>query len=296
MLSILITIYNYNLYSVVEELHKQCLDCNIPFEIITQDDASQSPFNEFNEKINKLSNCSFISLEQNVGLRQNKNLLASRAKYEYLLIIDGDCKIISSNYIKNYLENIKDNDGIYGGRIHPDEAPSDQQRLRWKYGKFMEDQIVKKRLENPYRSFLFNNTLIKKSIFEKVKFDNEFNTYGHDDTLFSFELKKINANLFHINNPIMHNDLDTNEIFYNKMKSSLKNLFLIYKNEKIEFEHSKMILLFEFLKRIRMNYLIQFIYQFFRKSIERNLIGKNPKLVVFNFFRLGYFCSIKSNK
>ena len=51
MLSILITIYNYNLLPLVKELHQQCKDLNIEFEILTQDDASNSVYNSENEKI-----------------------------------------------------------------------------------------------------------------------------------------------------------------------------------------------------------------------------------------------------
>ena len=74
MLSILITIYNYNLYPLVTELYKQCNSCNIDFEILTQDDASKSDLNVENERINSLPNCSFFVLEKNVGYRENKNL------------------------------------------------------------------------------------------------------------------------------------------------------------------------------------------------------------------------------
>ena len=66
MLSILIPIYNHNAFPLVEELHKQCLESKITFEILCQDDASQSVLNTFNEEINQLPNCSFISLKKNV--------------------------------------------------------------------------------------------------------------------------------------------------------------------------------------------------------------------------------------
>ena len=54
MLSILIPVYNYNVVPLVLELHKQCLECEIDFEILCQDDASNSELNEENEIINGL--------------------------------------------------------------------------------------------------------------------------------------------------------------------------------------------------------------------------------------------------
>ena len=55
MLSILIPIYNYNVYPLVEELHKQCIECKIDFEIICIDDAS-TDYKPENNKMQFLSN------------------------------------------------------------------------------------------------------------------------------------------------------------------------------------------------------------------------------------------------
>lgn len=294
MLSILITIYNYNLFPLVQELHKQCIANTIDFEILTQDDASNSVHNLENEKINNLSNCSFFVLSENVGYRENKNILVQKSKYDLLLILDGDCRITNPNFIKDYLNALNDFDGVYGGRIHPEKAPSNQQLLRWKYGKFMEDQNVENRLKNPYRSFLFNNTLIRKATFNKIKFDSSFKKYGHDDTLFSFELKKISAKLHHINNPVIHDDIDTNTIFYNKTKGSLENLHYLYTNKMIAKDHSKMITFIEKLNRFYLTRPISIVYSIFKRAIVYNLTGNNPSLFVFNMYRLGYFCKLVS--
>ncbi|BCY28721.1 glycosyltransferase family 2 protein [Flavobacterium okayamense] len=294
MLSILITIYNYNLFPLVEELYSQCISCNIDFEILTQDDASNSTLNIENEKINSLPHCSFFVLKENVGYRENKNILVQKSKYDLLLILDGDCKIDNPNFIKNYLNSFENFDGVYGGRIHPEKPFSPKQTLRWKYGKFMEDQSIEQRNKSPYRSFLFNNTLIRKEIFNQVKFDNSFKKYGHDDTLFSFELKKINARLKHIENPVIHDDIDSNIVFYNKTKHSLENLFFLYTTNKIDTNHSKMITLFEKLKLYYLVKPISLIYSVLNPIIEKNLTGNNPKLFWFNVFRLGYFCKLAS--
>ena len=58
MLSILITVYNYNVYPLVSELHKQCSESKIDFEIFCIDDASNQIESE-NQNINSLENCRF---------------------------------------------------------------------------------------------------------------------------------------------------------------------------------------------------------------------------------------------
>lgn len=292
MLSVLITIYHYNLYPLVQELHRQCSTLNINFEILTQDDASNSIHNLENEKINLLSNCSFISLEKNVGYRENKNILVSKSIYDNLLILDGDCTLPFPNFIENYINQISNYEVVYGGRIHAEKAPSNQQMLRWKYGKFMEDQTVEQRNKNVYRATLFNNTLIKKTVFNQIKFDSSFKKYGHDDTLFSFELQKINAKINHIHNPVQHDDIDTNIVYIEKTKNSLDNLYLLYKKGLITKQYSKMVNLVSKLHILKITYLLAFFYWIFKGFIEKNLRGNNPSLFVFNIFRLTYFSKI----
>lgn len=292
MLSVLITIYNYNLLPLVEEINKQCTDLGIEYEILTQDDASNSTHNLENKKINLLSNCSYISLEKNVGYRENKNILVSQSKYENLIILDGDCVLPFPNFIKNYVDQIPDYEVVYGGRIHAEKAPSNQQLLRWKYGKFMEDQTVDQRNQHIYRATLFNNTLIKKSVFNQIKFDSSFKKYGNDDTLFSFELQKMNAKIKHIHNPVQHDDIDTNAVYVEKTKHSLENLFQLYKKQLITYDYSKMLRLASKLHSLKITYLLAFFYSIFGKIIETHLKGNHPTLFVFNVFRLTYFSKI----
>lgn len=292
MLSILITIYNYNLLPLVEDIHQQCLDLGITFEILTQDDASNSIHNLENEKINLLSNCSYVSLKKNVGYRENKNILVSQSNYENLLILDGDCLLPFPDFIKNYLNEIEDYEVVYGGRIHAKKAPSKQQLLRWKYGKFMEDQTVEQRDKNVYRATLFNNTLIKKTVFNQIKFDSSFKKYGNDDTLFSFELQKINTKVKHIHNPVQHDDIDSNAVYVEKTKNSLDNLYILYKKKLITKEYSKMVNLVTKLHTFKITYLLAVFYTFFGTLLENQLKGNHPMLFVFNVFRLSYFSKI----
>ena len=54
MLSILIPVYNYDVIPLALELNKQCLESKIDFEILCQDDQSNSDLNTKNEIIQKL--------------------------------------------------------------------------------------------------------------------------------------------------------------------------------------------------------------------------------------------------
>ena len=245
------------------------------------------------EKINSLSNCNFISLEKNVAHRQNRNLLAKRAKYEYLLFLDGDSIVINSHYIKNYINNLKEYDVIYGGRLHPENYPSNQQILRWKYGKFIEDKLAKDRLKKPYKCLLFNNTIIKKECFNKVKFDTEITLYGHDDTQLSYQLSLIPFKIHHIDNQIKHGDIDSNEVYINKTKNSIKSLLVLYASKKIDYRYVSLLKLYVFLKTTKLHLIALLFYKIFKNTMTKNLVSNNPSLIVFNLFRISYMCSLK---
>ena len=188
MLSILIPVYNYNVVPLVLELHKQCLECEIDFEIKVIDDGSKLYIDE-NQEINSLSNCHFEVLAKNIGRSAIRNLLAKKAEFDSLLFLDADTIPTYDYFIKNYIVHINEEDKIiYGGIQYQKEKPNKNQILRWVYGKQREALSVKKRQENLYLSFLTLNFLIQKSIFEKVSFNETIPNLRHEDTLFSYNL------------------------------------------------------------------------------------------------------------
>lgn len=293
MLSILIPIYNYNAFPLVEELYKQCCECEIVFEILCQDDASKSPHNNTNENINSFPNCSFVSLEKNLAHRENRNLLAKMAKYDYLLFLDGDSIIRNSNYIRNYIKNLAAFDIVYGGRLHPENCPSESQILRWKYGKFIEDKLAIERKKAPFKCLLFNNTIIKKECFNSVKFDSKILLYGHDDTQLSYQLSLLKPSIKHIDNQVEHGDIDSNEVYVKKTKSSIKSLLLLFGTKKIDSHYVTLLQLYVFLKKTRLTLLASLFYRIFKTTMTKNLVSKNPSLFVYNIFRVSYMSSLK---
>ncbi len=108
MLSILIPTYNYNVFPLVNEVSEQCLSEKINFEIIVLDDASQN-FHTENNKINSLDNCSYSILNQNIGRSAIRNLLSTKASFNNLLYLDADVRLVSNQFIKNYINFIKNN-------------------------------------------------------------------------------------------------------------------------------------------------------------------------------------------
>ena len=294
MLSILIPVYNYDVRPLVTELQRQCANCAIEYEILAQDDASMSEYNSDNYSVNSILNCNFVSLEQNVAHRENRNLLAKRAKYDTLLFIDGDSICINPNYIANYLENIIHFDIVYGGRIHPEFCPSENQKLRWLYGIKREDKRAIDRIKKPFQNLLFNNTLIKKNVFATVGFDLTLKKYGHDDTQLSFELSKKKYTVKHIDNQISHGDIDFNEEYLKKTTEALQNLKLLYTQSQVHYNFVPLLKIYRNLRILKLHYLVRVAFKVFEKQLQKNFHGNKPNMQLFSLYKLGYLCSLDS--
>ncbi|GAQ49743.1 glycosyl transferase [Flavobacterium psychrophilum] len=155
MLSILIPTYNYNAFSLVEELNNQALATGIKYEIIVLDDGSNYFLKE-NQKINELDNCSLNELSQNIGYSKIRNVLAKKAKYDWLLFLDSDTFPRSSSYISNYIKLItKNKKVVFGGIEYPKNKPENDKLLRWNMVKKREVSSLSNRIKKPYNSVLF---------------------------------------------------------------------------------------------------------------------------------------------
>lgn len=297
MLSILIPIYNYNAFPLASELVEQLLEINIEFEIICVDDASKSPLNKDNDKINSLKNSVFFSNKINLGFSSNRNFLASISKFDFLIFIDGDSKIIDKNYINNYLNTIPEGaDIIYGGRVHPNAVSSSNQKLRWKYGKFVESKTAAERKKNEYISLMFNNTLITKNAFNKIKFDLSTDSYGHDDTLFAYKASLIKLYIKHIDNAVMHEYIDDNIAYIKKTETALNNLLHLYESDKIPSNFVKILKLYKILFMLKIHMFISFLFTAVKPLLKIQLVSNNPSIFLFNFYKIGFLCFIRLNK
>ncbi len=296
MLSILIPTYRYNALPLVASLHQQAIAANITFEVICFDDGATEEFNIENKKINALSNAHFESLKTNVGLSQNRNLLAQKSQYDYLLFIDGDSEIPDVDFIANYVNQLPKKGIIYGGRIHPKTRPEKHQQLRWKYGLLKEDKVADLRSKTPYRCLLFNNALIEKTSFERIGFSKEIRTYGHEDTLFAYHAQKNAIPITHINNPVSHKDIDSNKMYLQKTQMGLQNLKRLYEQQKIEAHFVTLLKYFEFLKKSNLLALFTRFFRFFEVMMLQNLKSSKPSLFIFDVYKLGYFCGLNTKK
>ena len=294
MISILIPIYNISVCELVQNIHKQAVALNIPFEIILIDDNSEQQWKDTNKPLSTLQNVEYKELTENIGRAKIRNLLADTAQYPYLLFLDSDVKICSEQFLQTYIAHCQPNSVVYGGMQYETTPPSPQQRLRWNYGRKKECLSAKQRQKNQYKSFNSINFLIDKHVFDITRFNETISTYGHEDTLFGFQLEQMHIPILHIDNQVLHINTVTNKIFIEQNKQAVENLYKMYRNspKKSAFRRNiKLLRVFHFLERI---HLVHFVSAYYTKRQEKLLhrIEKRSSISLLNLLKISYLCSI----
>lgn len=290
MISILIPCYNYNAYDIVSRLEKECLTLGIVFEIICIDDASFSPLNELNQKINVLTNCKFFESKKNIGRSANRQLLSQKAQYKWLLYLDVDVKPLNVDFIKVYINEIKKGFEVVFGGFNYKKIESNN--LRYLFGKSREDIPSIIRNKNPYKYIISSNFLVKKVIFDRINRNININGYGMD-YFFGALLKENSISIKHIDNEVTHYGLDDNSKFLIKTNEALKNLHYLNKNKLITKNDITILKYYRLLDFLGLKRIISKLFNMFSKYIESNLKGSDPSLFVFDLYRLSYLCSLK---
>ena len=296
MLSILIPIYNYNVNPLVEELHKQCIECKIDFEIICIDDASTDYKLEKN-KMQFLPNCTYIELTKNIGRSSIRNLLATKSNHDWLLFLDCDTFPKSDSFIYNYYNHIKtkSKNAYFGGLLYKDVKPENDQLLRWTFGKKREAIPLHIRKKEPYKTAFTSNFIIEKCVFKTILFDEKINTYGYEDYSFINSLKENNIVITHIENPLFHLNLETSKLFLLKTKTALETLILLHKTNFKAIESTKIIKVYKILNFIKIDFIVSKLFKMLQLKLEENLTSKKPSLILFDLYKIGYFCFLNSN-
>lgn len=294
MLSILIPTYNYNVIPLVLELQKQCLKCEIEFEILVFDDNSKL-YRFENLEINSFENCRFEVLEKNIGRSSIRNLLAKKAQFDSLLFLDADTIPIHNNFIKSYVAQINENEKVvYGGIEYQKAKPNNGQILRWKYGQSREALSVEKRKKNPYLSFLTLNFLIHKNVFKKVVFNESIPNLRHEDTLFSYNLMQEKVKVIHIDNPVYHLGLDDFEMAIKKENESILGLKFLIDNHLLPSDYVRLSKIAIAIKKLRLNFAFVVFYKITKPFFLKNISSNNPSLFIFDLYRLGNLCYISN--
>ncbi len=295
MLSVLIPTYNQDCSELVEKLTQQGGELEEGFELIVGDDASSDVrVLEALDRLALLPAVRVIHNVSNVGRAKGRNLLAREAVGDVLLFIDSDAMVPPEFSLKRYLDAIREADVVCGGLRHPDVNPCPQATLRFKYEKEADKQrMAETRNLHPCQQISTFSLMVRKDLFLGILFDEQCTDYGYEDTLFGAELEKRGAKVLHIDNPLIHTGLEPNDVFLDKTERALRTLKRL---EPLMASHSRLLQTVHKLRRCHIAWLVSAVYRLFRPLLRRNLLGRNPSLKAFAFYKLGYFLTLKPYK
>lgn len=287
-ISILVAVYNYSIAPLADNLILQMKQLAIPCELLLLDDCSTDEnTTKENKQLAKKIEVSYEVLPKNIGRAAIRNRLAEKAQFSHLLFIDVDSKVPTKQYLENYLRKCTEAKVLVGGTIYEKSFRS-VHSLRHKYGKQREELSATIRNKNPYDTITLNNLLVEKEIYLRYPLDEQLTQYGHEDTKFGYVLSQNTITLLHIDNPVYHIGLEENRIFLNKSKQAVENFAILVQQG--YGKNSKLYTTFCQLKKWKMTTVFQKTIELFSLPIERQLLGANPSIFLFDLWKLYWFC------
>jgi glycosyltransferase involved in cell wall biosynthesis len=297
-ISLLIPVNDYDIVALVSSMKSALGKVPEFYEILIGDDGSSA---EYKEKYRALESdgVKVLFSEKNIGRAAIRNRLALEAKGDVLLFIDADAALprTAEAYMLKWIPMMTLYKVINGGTLYHDSPPGDPDKLlRWKYGKWREQRNAAERNKHPHAGFSTFNFLIDKSIFTKIRFNEELKQYGHEDTLLGYQLKKAGIDVLHIDNGLMHEGLESNKDFLNKTKLGIENLSKlcdIVTDKKAFSETVRMLRDYNILSFFRLTRILAGIFIRYRDQMEIKLDSSNISLRLFGFYKICMFCTYR---
>ncbi len=286
MVSVLIPVFNYDIGLLAEQISVQLVALK-GAEIIICDDGSDMKFRTQNRLHSEKFGVKYVQNEINIGRSSTRNRLADEACNDILIFLDSDICVQNRNFVVQYLENSSTAEIIFGGIAYSDAPPDEPELfLRWFYGKRREEIAAYERSKQANRLFMTGNFCIKKSVFNKVRFNEQLRTYGHEDTLFAYELAASGFRVLHIENPALHIGLEPCDIFLRKTVAAIDNMLKINQMQKNSLMLDTIRLWRTYQKLKPLHFALRLFWRMLKRMIEHNLCSKRPKFVLFDLYKL----------
>ena len=297
-ISLLIPVRDYDIVALVHSMKGAIGKVPEFTEILIGDDGSTA---EFREKYRSLEGAGvrLIISEKNIGRAAIRNRLALEASGDYIIFIDADTMLTGTAevYIKSWLPMLNLSRVICGGVLYHESPPGDPDKLlRWIYGRNREQRNAFEKNKHPHANFSTFNVLFDKSIFAKIRFNEELKQYGHEDTLMGYQLKKAGINVLHIDNGLMHEGLESNREFLTKTKLGIENLSKLYDNvtdKKAFSETVKLLRVYNMLRFFRLTRVLAGLFIRYRDRMEIRLESTSLSLRLFSFYKICMFCTYR---
>lgn len=285
-LSILIPTHNYTCYRLILELQHQAERLGIDYEIILAEDGSRSQVSIIaNHKVVELPHCRHLIRRDNVGRAEIRNILARESQGEWLLYIDSDADAAANaNFLAQYMEATSVAPVVCGGYTAPEHCPSPDHRLRYSYELYsVEKNRLECRMAHPYAHFSTFSFIIRRDVFLSVGFDASMCEYGHEDTIFGLTLKERGIAIHHIDNPLIHQGIDTNREFVEKTEMAVAN---VRRHAHKMRDTSQLLQTMKRIERLHLMWALRIAARLLRTPIRRRLVERGDSLRLLGIYKV----------
>lgn len=290
MLSVLIPSYNHDCVVLVDELVRQIDELDLDAEVVVVDDGSTDMgILAENASIESMDHCRYIVSPCNMGIARTRNKLLDEARGDKLLFLDSDVFPARPDFLKLYVDAAREADVVVGGIDYRRGKEAVANPLRLRYGLRHEVKSARRRSRDPYEEFLSSSFLISRRVADVVRFDETFDRYGHEDTLFGASIQKARFSVAHIDDAVFHDNTDTSEQYLSKVRIAVQSLSM--HADKLE-GHSRLLAAYEKVDALHLSRLFCSFFRAFRAPMERNLLGRHPSLLILALYKLSYICGV----
>jgi glycosyltransferase involved in cell wall biosynthesis len=294
MLAVCIPVYNQKVEPLINDLITQSENIDENISIVLIDDASSEEFQE--QYTNLRASAKVIQLDANIGRSKIRNAFLKHTEAQFLLFLDCDSEIVRPDFLSKYLDfiRVQKPNVLFGASIYQKESPRIYYRLRWKYGSLKESKSFEDRENSPSLAFKTNNFIVDREILEAHPFNPLISGYGHEDTLFGFELEENGVVIRHIDNPVLNAHLDSNTQFLHKTDEALKNLFHVWS---LSGENEKLLERLKILKtyfKHEHSWFLRLALKSLRGLFRFLLEIGFANLTLFNLYKLAYLFTLRS--
>jgi glycosyltransferase involved in cell wall biosynthesis len=287
-LSILIPVYNREVSQLVQSLLAQLPDWPGPVEIRLLDDGSAEEFWEQNRWLSTFPGVIYRELTHNVGRAAIRNQLVASAQHEWLLLLDNDSLLPDHQFLARYAQaQAAGLTALFiGGTTYEATPPADPAlRLRWRYGRAREMRPATLRQRDPRGQLSINNALLPRALASKFPFDERLSGYGHEDTKFGLELSCAGVPVRHLDNPVLHDGLDTAASFLQKSEQAVANFARLLREDDLG-ASSRLAQAAQRLRRANLAASVQAVLALSEPLLRRNLLSTNPSLLALDALKL----------
>ncbi len=227
--SILIPVYNWDVRSLLQNLHGQCLELDEQrgIEIIVIDDGSNEKFDTAS-LAEQLSLVIYEEFSVNRGRVAVRNALLDKAKGEYVLFCDADMLPDHDDFMQVYFDQAKAGcEIVCGGISYLQSRAGDVDCSFYLYkSKKTEALSAVDRNVTPWRYLFTSNTMLRRDILDSIRFDSRFEGYGFEDIEWAIRLSEAYI-IKHVDNTCSHMGVLTKQQVYTNMRDSINNYVLL---------------------------------------------------------------------